>query len=206
MREREGVGCCTQIALPPRAIVSFFRRYEAQAEAPLSRDNKTSRGPSIASLRPLVAKARMAIGMAALEPPFLRSTGFNAPAWIALLDSVSLLITRHVLSERAIAAACCCQRARPIVPPTWPCRTSTLECVLEDDVFVNESTWDPEFIDAFRIVYAQIVAALQRLSVNVAVSLCFGGGWTRACNSNPPMPGSATNPVRLWSRLTGLQR
>jgi hypothetical protein len=49
------------------------------------------------------------------------------------------------------------------------CRLSALECILEDSVFVNEGFCPASFVQAFRLIYAQLAAALQRLSANVAV-------------------------------------
>jgi len=70
--------------------------HALQSISPLAAGTISARGPPVASLRPLLAKARMAITFAAMEPPWYRAARFNAPAWMALVGSLEVLIARCV--------------------------------------------------------------------------------------------------------------
>ncbi|KAG2487709.1 hypothetical protein HYH03_013708 [Edaphochlamys debaryana] len=67
-------------------------------------------GPPVSALRPLLARARMCIGTASLEPPLLLAAPICPPAWARVVAAAEQLLTR-VSALEAVASSPCYQIA-----------------------------------------------------------------------------------------------
>eukprot|EP00877_Chromochloris_zofingiensis_P010507 jgi/Chrzof1/570/Cz01g20240.t1 len=143
----------------------FPEQPDAGGEVDLTPPPTSPDVPTSAALRPPLSRARMALVSARHEPPCLRSYPFNPDAWAGLITATELLITR----------------------------LSALEAVVEDGQLLNEhSTCAPQFVHAFRAIYAQLGAALARLADTVSAPksqnedqfcscyVLFGRTWNQA--------------------------
>ncbi|KAG2454348.1 hypothetical protein HYH02_001373 [Chlamydomonas schloesseri] len=100
-------------------------------------------GLPVAALRPLLARARMCIGTAALEPPLFLSAPINPPAWGRVVGAAEELLTRVAALEGLVGEACSLQVMAD----------ASLSCYFEVDI-----------VPYFRRAYGQVAATCATLS------------------------------------------
>ncbi|KAG2431911.1 hypothetical protein HXX76_009402 [Chlamydomonas incerta] len=100
-------------------------------------------GPPVAALRPLLARARMCIGTAALEPPLFLASPINPPAWGRVVGAAEELLTRVAALEGVVGEACTLQIMAD----------ASLTCYFEVDI-----------VPYFRRAYGQVAATCATLA------------------------------------------
>ncbi|PNW70765.1 hypothetical protein CHLRE_17g733400v5 [Chlamydomonas reinhardtii] len=100
-------------------------------------------GLPVAALRPLLARARMCIGAASLEPPLFLAAPINPPAWGRVVGAAEELLTRVAALEGLVGEACTLQVMAD----------ASLTCYFEVDI-----------VPYFRRVHAHVAATCATLA------------------------------------------
>ncbi|KAG2431908.1 hypothetical protein HXX76_009399 [Chlamydomonas incerta] len=143
---RKGDSESAQAAAAGDGSATSTRALAAEAEAvriACADDGSGGEPQLVAALRPLLARARMCIGTAALEPPLFLASPINPPAWGRVVGAAEELLARVAALEGVVGDGCGLQIMAD----------ASLTCYFEVDI-----------VPYFRRAYGQVAATCATLA------------------------------------------